>query len=84
MSEISEQAPISDEHLQYALFSSQPTIFEEEMNDAQWVHANEEVNEDDEVTVINEEPKDVNALQEELKYIHIFSDKIFSVGKDDN
>ena len=57
------------------MFSSKPTIFEEAMNDAQWVHANEEVNENDEVTVIDEELEDVNSLQEEMKYIHIFSDK---------
>ena len=34
--EIYEQAP--DEHLQYALFSSQCTLFEEALNDAQWNH----------------------------------------------
>ena len=79
MREIYEQTPVSDEHLQYAMFSSQPTIFEEAMKDAQWVHANEEVNENDEVTIIDEEHQDVNALQEELKYIHIFSNKFFLV-----
>ena len=53
LKEIYEQAPLSDEHLQFALFSSQPTIFEEEMKDSQWVHANEEVNENDEVATID-------------------------------
>ena len=36
-----EQALVTDEHLQYALFSSDPTIFEEALNDAQWNQANE-------------------------------------------
>ena len=61
--EIYEQAHVTDEHLQYALFSSDPTIFEEVMKDAQWVHANEEVNENDQVASIDEEHQDVNALQ---------------------
>ena len=39
--EIYEQTPVSDEHLQYALFSSHPTIFEEAMKNAQWVHESE-------------------------------------------
>ena len=81
MREIYEQAP--HEHLQYALFSSDPTIFEEALKDAQWVQANEEVN--NEVGVINEKHQDVNALQEKMKYIHIFSNKNFQcAGKDDN
>ena len=42
------------------------------MNDVEWLHANEEVNENDEVVAIDEKHQDVNALQEELKYIHIF------------
>ena len=71
--EIYEQAP--HEHLQYALFSSDPTIFEEGVKDAQWVQANEEVN--NEVIVIDEQHEDVNALLEKLKYIHIFSNKNF-------
>ena len=50
--EIYEQTLLSDEHIQYALFSSQPTIFEEAMKDAEWVHANEEVNENVEVAII--------------------------------
>ena len=77
MREIHEQTLVSDEHLQYAIFSSQPTIFEEAMNDAQWVYANEEVNKNDEVAIIDEQHQDVNALQEKMKYIHIFSDKFF-------
>ena len=32
--EIYEQAPVINEHLQYALFSSDPTIFEEAVKDA--------------------------------------------------
>ena len=44
------------------------------MKDAQWVHANEEVNESDEVATIDKQHQDVNSLQEKLKYIHIFSD----------
>ena len=40
MREIYEETPVSNEHLQYALFSSQPTIFEEVMKDVKWVHAN--------------------------------------------
>ena len=45
------------------------------MKDAQWVHANEEVNENDEVATIDEKYRDVNALHENLKYIHICFDK---------
>ena len=45
------------------------------MKDAQWNQANEEIN--NEVAVIDEQHQDVNALQEKLKYIHIFSDKKF-------
>ena len=60
--EIYEQTPVSDEHLQYALFSSQLTIFEETMKDAQCVQVNEEVN--NEVVSIDEQHQDVNALQE--------------------
>ena len=45
------------------------------MKDEQWVQANEEVN--NEAAAIGEQHQDVNALQEELKYIHIFSDKNF-------
>ena len=41
LKEIYEQAP--DEHLQYALFSSERTLFEEALNDAQWNQANEVV-----------------------------------------
>ena len=75
--EIYEPTPISNEHLQYALFSSQPTIFEEAMKDAHWLHENEEVNENDEVASIDEKHQDMNALQEKMKYVHIFSDKKF-------
>ena len=75
--EIYEQAPVINEHLQYALFSSDPTIFEEAVKDAQWIQANEEVN--NEVVVIDEQHQDVNALQEKLKYIHIFLTKMLSV-----
>ena len=46
------------------------------MKDAQWVQANEEVS--NEVDSIDEQHH-VNALQEKLKYNHIFSDKIFHV-----
>ena len=60
--DIYEETPISNEHLQYALFSSQPTIFEEAMKDVKWVHANEEVNENDEVASIDEEHQDLNDL----------------------
>ena len=76
MKEIYEQTPAIDEHLQYALFSCQPTTFYEAMKDAQWVQVNEE-DKHDEVVSFNGEHQDVNDLQEELKYIHIFSDKIF-------
>ena len=75
--EIYEQAPVTDEHLQYALFSSDATIFEEAVKDAQWFQAIEEVN--NEVVVLDEHHQDVNALQEKMKYIHIFSDKFFVV-----
>ena len=69
--------------LQYALFSSDPTIFEEAVKDAQWVQAIEEVN--NEVAVIDEQHQDVNALQEKLKYIHVFFDKNFQcTDKDGN
>ena len=55
------------------------------MKDAQWVHENEEVNENDEVVSIDEKQQDVNAIQEKLKYIHIFSKKnVQCAGKDDN
>ena len=55
------------------------------MKDAQWVQENEEANENDEVASIDEKHQDVNALQEELKFIHICFDKKFQcVGKDDN
>ena len=75
--------PVTNEHLQYALFSSNPTIFEEAVKDAQWVQANEKVN--NEVAVIDKHHQDVNALQEKLKYIHIFSNKnLQCAGKDDN
>ena len=58
-------------------FFSDPTIFEKAVKDAQWNQANE-------VVVIDEQHQDVNALQEKMKYIHIFSDKTFQfVGKDD-
>ena len=50
--EIYEQTLVSDEHLQYALFSSHPTIFEEAMKDVQWLQENEEVN--NEVASIDE------------------------------
>ena len=80
---IYEHTPISNEHLQYALFSSHPTIFEEVVKDAQWVQANEEVN--NEVAAIDDQHQDANALQEKLKYNHIFFDKNFQdAGKDDN
>jgi len=49
------------------------------MKDAQWIHASEEVNENDEVVVIDEQYQDVNALQEKMKYIHIFLTKFFTV-----
>ena len=76
--EIYEHALVTDDHLQYALFSSDPTIFEEALNDAQWNQANE-------VVVIDQQHQDVNALQEKLKYIHIFSNKnVQCVGKDEN
>ena len=76
--EIYDQAPITNEHLQYALFSSNPTIFEEALNDAQWNQANE-------VVVIDEQHQDVNALQEKMTYIHIFSNKnVECAGKDEN
>ena len=53
------------------------------MKDAQWIQANEEFN--NEVAVIDEQHQDVNALQEKLKYIHIFSNKnVGCAGKDDN
>ena len=55
--EIYEPTPLSDEHLQYALFSSQPTFFEEAMKDAQWVHGNEKVNENDEVAPLKSNTK---------------------------
>ena len=45
------------------------------VKDAQWAQVNEEVNENGEVIVIDEEHEDVNALQKEMKYIHIFFDK---------
>ena len=55
------------------------------MKDAQWVRANEEVNENDEVATIDEQHQDVNALQEKLKYIHVFFDKNFQcTDKDGN
>ena len=47
------------------------------MKDVKWVHANEEVNENDEVASIDEEHQYLNDLQEEIKYIHIFSNKKF-------
>ena len=54
------------------------------MKDVQWVHANEEVDQND-VVSIDKKRQDVNALQEEMKYIHIFSDKNFQyASKDDN
>ena len=62
MREIYEQSPVSDEHLQYTLFYSQATFFEEEMKDAHLVHANEEFNENDEVDAIDEQHQDANAL----------------------
>ena len=66
-------------------FLLSPQFLKEAMKDAQWVHANEEVNENDEVVVIDEQQQDVNALQEKLKYIHIFSNKKFQcAGKDGN
>ena len=53
------------------------------MKDAQWVQANEEVN--NEVVAIDEQHQDVNALQEKMKYIHTFSNKnVECVGKDEN
>ena len=65
------------------MFSFDPMIFEEAMKDAEWVQAIEEVN--NEVVVIDEQHQDVNALQEKLKYIHIFSNKKFQcAGKDGN
>ena len=83
MRDIYEKALVTDEHLQYALFSFDPTIFEETVKDAQWNQANEEIN--NEVAVIDEKHQDVNALQEKLKYIHIFSNKnVQCAGKDDN
>ena len=60
--EIYEQTLVSDEHLQYPIFSSQPIIFEEAMKDAEWVHANEEFNENDEVDAIDEKHQDMNGL----------------------
>ena len=75
MKEIYEQA--RDEHLQYALFSCQRTLFEEALNDAQWNQANE--------VVIDEQHQDVNTLQEKMQYIHIFSNKnVECASKDDN
>ena len=47
------------------------------MKDAQWVHANEEVNENDEVGAIDGQHQNVNALQKKMKYIHIFSNRKF-------
>ena len=79
MREIYEKTLVSDVHLQYGLVSSQSTFFEEAMKDAQWIHASEEVNENDEVVVIDEQYQDVNALQEKMKYIHIFLTKFFTV-----
>ena len=77
MREIYEQAPVTDEHVQYALFYSDPTIFEEALNDAQWNQVNE--------VVIDEQHQDVIALQEKMKYIHTFSNKnVECAGKDDN
>ena len=55
------------------MFSSQLTIFEEAMKDAECVQENEEVN--NEVVSIDEQHQDVNSLQEKKKYNHIFSDK---------
>ena len=81
--EIYEHTPVSDEHLQYTLFSSEATFFEEAMKDAQWVHVNEEVNENDEVASIDDQHQDANALQEKLKYIHIFSNKKFQCASKD-
>ena len=81
LSEIYEQTLVINEHVHYAFFSYQPTFFEEALKDAQWVEENEEVNENDEVIVIEKEPKDVNALQEELKYIHIFFDKMIQCAR---
>ena len=53
------------------------------MKDAQCVQSNEKVN--NEVVSIDEKHQDVNSLQEELKYIHIFFDKNMQcAGKDDN
>ena len=81
LKEIYEDTPVSDEHLQYAMFSSQPTIFEETMNVAQRIQPNEEVNENDALASIDEQCQYVNSLKENLKYIHVFFDKIFSVYK---
>ena len=39
--EIYEQTPVIDEHLLYALFSCQPTFFEEVLKVAQWLQVNE-------------------------------------------
>ena len=55
------------------------------MKDAQWVHANEEPNENDRVASIDGKHQHVNSLQEKMKYIHIFSNKnVECAGKDDN
>jgi len=44
LTELYEQTPILDEQLQFALFSCQPTSFNEAVKDAQWVKAmNEEI-----------------------------------------
>ena len=44
MTELYEQIPILDEQLQFALFSYQPTSFNEVVKDAQWVKSmNEEI-----------------------------------------
>ena len=62
----------------YTMFC-EPTFFEESLEGAQQLKANEEVNENDDVSDIDEEHLEMNAFQEELKYIHICCAKKNSV-----
>ena len=57
----------------------EPTFFGASLKGAQQVGANEEVNENDDVSDIDEEHVEMNAFQEELKYIHFFCAKKNSV-----
>lgn len=59
-----------------------PTDLSDSLSEKETVDSSIEsatVNENDEVATTDEEQEDVNALQEELKYIHIFSHKITHV-----